>query len=71
MNGLEWIVEAHGCDPAALAQQGRLEELFELIVVAMDLHALGKTKLAPVPQYRRHHGREPAHRIASGLPYVS
>jgi S-adenosylmethionine decarboxylase len=43
MNGLEWIVEAHGCDAAALANQDRLEELFQLIVAAMDLHPLGKT----------------------------
>ena len=28
MSGLEWIVEAHGCDSAALADAHRLEELF-------------------------------------------
>ncbi len=49
MNGLEWIVEAHGCDPAALATQDRLEELFRLIVQAMDLHALGKTSWHQFP----------------------
>ncbi len=49
MNGLEWIVEAHGCDPAALSQQGRLEELFELIVGAMGLHTLGKTSWHQFP----------------------
>jgi S-adenosylmethionine decarboxylase len=49
MNGLEWIVEAHGCDPAALSQQGRLEQLFELIVGAMDLHPLGKTSWHQFP----------------------
>jgi S-adenosylmethionine decarboxylase len=43
MNGLEWIVEAHGCDPAALASQDCLEQLFRLIVAAMGLHPLGKT----------------------------
>ena len=42
MNGLEWIVEAHGCDPAALAEQDRLEELFRSIVAAMDLHHSAK-----------------------------
>jgi S-adenosylmethionine decarboxylase len=49
MNGLEWIVEAHGCDAAALVQQGRLEELFRLIVTAMDLHPLGKTSWHQFP----------------------
>jgi S-adenosylmethionine decarboxylase len=49
MNGLEWIVEAHGCDPAALARQDVLEELFGAIVSAMDLHALGKTSWHQFP----------------------
>jgi S-adenosylmethionine decarboxylase len=43
MNGLEWIVEAHGCQVAALVNRHRLEELFQFIVEAMDLHPLGKT----------------------------
>ena len=49
MNGLEWIVEAHGCDPAALAAQDRLEELFRRIVAAMSLHPLGKTSWHQFP----------------------
>ena len=49
MNGLEWIVEAHGCDVAALTNQDRLEELFRLIVAAMDLHPLGKTSWHQFP----------------------
>jgi S-adenosylmethionine decarboxylase len=49
MNGVEWIVEAHGCDSAALARQDRLEELFGLIVAAMDLHVLGKTSWHQFP----------------------
>src|SRR6202044_3027966 len=49
MNGLEWIVEAHGCDAAALINQDRLEELFGLIVAAMDLHPLGKTSWHQFP----------------------
>jgi S-adenosylmethionine decarboxylase len=43
MSGLEWIVEAFGCNPAALVNQERLEELFALIVRELDLHPLGKT----------------------------
>src|ERR1700688_1512066 len=49
MSGLEWIVEAHGCDAAALINQDRLEELFQLIVDAMDLHPLGKTSWHQFP----------------------
>jgi S-adenosylmethionine decarboxylase len=49
MNGLEWIVEAHGCNAAALMSQDRLEELFRLIVAAMDLHPLGKTSWHQFP----------------------
>jgi S-adenosylmethionine decarboxylase len=49
MSGLEWIVEAHGCDTAALMNQDRLEELFRRIVAAMDLHPLGKTSWHQFP----------------------
>jgi S-adenosylmethionine decarboxylase len=49
MNGLEWIVEAHGCDPTALTRQDRLEDLFRSIVAAMDLHTLGKTSWHQFP----------------------
>jgi S-adenosylmethionine decarboxylase len=49
MNGLEWIVEAHGCDPTALTSQDRLEDLFRSIVAAMDLHTLGKTSWHQFP----------------------
>jgi len=41
MSGLEWIVEAHGCDPSALAETLRLESLFQALVKALDLHPLG------------------------------
>jgi S-adenosylmethionine decarboxylase len=43
MNGLEWIVEAFGCDARALINQERLEELFQLIIQELDLHPLGKS----------------------------
>lgn len=43
MSGLEWIVEAHGCHPAALAETRRLEGLFQALVDALDLHPLGKS----------------------------
>ena len=49
MSGLEWIVEAHGCDPAALADARRLEHLFESLVQALDLHPLGKSNWHQFP----------------------
>jgi S-adenosylmethionine decarboxylase len=49
MNGREWIVEAFGCDARALIDQHRLEELFRLIVAAMDLHPLDKTNWHQFP----------------------
>jgi len=49
MNGLEWIVEAYGCEAEALISQDRLEELFRSIVSAMDLHPLGKTSWHQFP----------------------
>ena len=42
-------MEAHGCDVEALISQDRLEELFRLIVAAMDLHPLGKTSWHQFP----------------------
>ncbi|HAX44130.1 MAG TPA: S-adenosylmethionine decarboxylase, partial [Solibacterales bacterium] len=37
-NGCEWVVDAAGCDPAALTSQTRLEALFTDMVDALDLH---------------------------------
>lgn len=49
MSGLEWIVEAHGCDPATLADMQRIEQLFGALVGKMDLHPLGKTNWHQFP----------------------
>ena len=43
MTGLEWVIEAHGCQPRALSDMRTLEALFDHITQAMDLHPLGKT----------------------------
>lgn len=40
MNGIEWIVDAHGCDAAALRDPARLRELFERIVRELRLRPL-------------------------------
>ncbi len=36
--GLEWVIDASGCDPAALAVAAPLERLFDRFVRGMDLH---------------------------------
>jgi S-adenosylmethionine decarboxylase len=36
--GCEWVVEAHGCDAAALADVSLLERLFDSIISDMRLH---------------------------------
>ncbi len=38
MSGCEWVVEAYGCDPAALAEPARLEALFARLVADLGLH---------------------------------
>lgn len=36
--GLEWVIDAKGCDPAALAQAAPLARLFDSFVRGMHLH---------------------------------
>ena len=42
MIGCEWVVEAHGCDPAALADVRTLQAVFAEIVSDLALHPLGR-----------------------------
>lgn len=37
MAGLEWIIDAHGCDPAALRDRDRLQALFAHLIDELDL----------------------------------
>jgi S-adenosylmethionine decarboxylase len=37
MSGVEWIIDAYGCDPAALRDRTRLETLFARLVVDLQL----------------------------------
>jgi S-adenosylmethionine decarboxylase len=37
MRGTEWIIDARGCDPAALKDVGRLRALFERIIGELAL----------------------------------
>lgn len=41
MTGIEWIVEAYGCAPDRLRDVAALQELFDGIVRALDLHPVG------------------------------
>jgi S-adenosylmethionine decarboxylase len=41
MPGVEWIVEAFDCDPAALADSGRLRSLLERLIADLPLHPVG------------------------------
>lgn len=38
MQGCEWVIEAHGCDPVSLANPNCLERLFTELVDGMQLH---------------------------------
>ena len=41
--GLEWVVEAHGCNPGALTDLRKLEAFFQTVTRALTLHPLRKT----------------------------
>ncbi len=38
MSGFEWVVDAHGCEPRALADLEKLRDLFGRLVEGLDLH---------------------------------
>ncbi len=50
MNGIEWIVEAHGCTPAALTSLPGLQTLFGRIVGDLKLRPVGETHWHQFPQ---------------------
>ena len=39
--GVEWVIDARGCDPARLIDQSVLTELFDGIVDDLSLHVVG------------------------------
>jgi len=41
MNGVEWIVEAHGCPEAALRDLGRVQQLFDSMIADLHLCPVG------------------------------
>src|SRR5258708_28547708 len=42
MCGIEWVVEAHGCDPGALADLNKLQALFASLTTELTLHPVGE-----------------------------
>ncbi|HEX5830500.1 MAG TPA: S-adenosylmethionine decarboxylase [Gemmatimonadaceae bacterium] len=42
MTGCEWVVDASGCDPAALADLDALRALFARLVAELALHPVGE-----------------------------
>ena len=49
MNGREWLVEAHGCRPAALADLATLQALFDRMVRELGLHPVAETQWHQFP----------------------
>ena len=43
MSGVEWVVDAAGCDPAALADLSRLQRLFARLIDELGLHPVRDT----------------------------
>ena len=42
MNGIEWIVEAHGCSPESLRELSALRTLFEKLIRDLQLRVVGE-----------------------------
>ena len=40
--GTEWLIDASGCDPTALADLDRLRAVFERVIRDLDLNVLGE-----------------------------
>ena len=40
--GTEWLIDASGCDAAALADLHRLQAVFDRVIRDLDLHVLGE-----------------------------
>jgi S-adenosylmethionine decarboxylase len=40
--GTEWLIEASGCDPAALSDLDRLRAVFERVIHDLELNVLGE-----------------------------
>jgi len=47
--GQEWVVDAFGCDAAALRDEGKLRALFSLAICELALHPVGPLQLHAFP----------------------
>jgi S-adenosylmethionine decarboxylase len=43
LSGCEWVVEAHGCDAASLADLGSLRAFFDRLIGELELNVIGET----------------------------
>ena len=50
MNGIEWIVEAHGCASERLTDLARVQKLFARIIGDLQLRPVGETHWHQFPQ---------------------
>lgn len=50
MNGIEWIVEAHGCASECLTDLPRVQKLFARIIGDLQLRPVGETHWHQFPQ---------------------
>src|SRR5689334_18535692 len=41
--GLEWVLEAHGCEPGSLTDLRKLDGFFRTLIRELSLHPLGKS----------------------------
>jgi len=47
--GAEWLVDAHGCDPARLRSREALAAVFERVVAELGLHAAAEAQWRVFP----------------------
>ena len=50
MNGIEWLVEAHGCSAESLSNLETLKDLFAQMVRELDLHPCGEGQWRQFPE---------------------
>jgi S-adenosylmethionine decarboxylase len=50
MNGIEWIVEAHGCAPESLCDLATLHRLFDEIITGLNLRPVGEMRWHQFPK---------------------
>jgi S-adenosylmethionine decarboxylase len=41
MSGIEWVVEAHGCEASNLVDLPKLRHLFDALIAGLTLHPVG------------------------------